>query len=167
MLLCEENGGDGIPVCIVLVHILLSCNDLVDGADFRTRGGVPPRTFKLLRDCSPTLGKPGDESCKRKNTPLLNVSFSSAISMIAGAFCMTETSQGVQKLVLPDLSAFLHATQPLWANLYSQVQNLQVNDWTRECLTGHTLYGFCHNTSQELHSNPCIRPSGSPVSNRY
>jgi hypothetical protein len=54
------------------------------------------------------------------NVPPLNVSFSSAISIIPGAFCITETSQAVQKLVLPDLSAFLHATQPFWANLRIQ-----------------------------------------------
>ena len=37
-----EGGGDNVPVCVVLVRVLLRRYDLVDGADFRTRGGVSP-----------------------------------------------------------------------------------------------------------------------------
>ena len=46
------------------------------------------------------------------DVPLLNVSFSSSISIIAGAFCVTDTLQDEQKTSLRDFSAFLHATQP-------------------------------------------------------
>ena len=40
--LCQEKGEDDIPVCVVLVHVLLRCHDLVDGSNFRARGGVSP-----------------------------------------------------------------------------------------------------------------------------
>ena len=64
----------------------------------------------------------GQETEESANAPPLNVSFSFAISIIAGAFRITETSHDVQKLVLPDLSAFLHAIQPLWPNLWTPGQ---------------------------------------------
>ena len=158
---------DDVPVSVVLVHILLRCHDLVDGSDFRTRGGVPPRTLELLGHCSPILSDLYDESLKLNNLPLLNVSFSSAIPIIAGAFCITETSQVVQKMVFPDLSAFLQATQPLWANLqkpdpYSPGSIIGIG----ELKIALTFYESCHNTFQELRSNPYTQPSGSPGSNR-
>ena len=42
VVLRVEGGGDNVPVCVVLVRVLLRRYDLVDGADFRTRGGVSP-----------------------------------------------------------------------------------------------------------------------------
>lgn len=43
---------------------------------------------------------------------------------------MTETSQDVQKLVLPDLSAFLHAMQPFCPSLRAtNVSFPSINDY--------------------------------------
>ena len=115
-----RKGCGNVPICVVLIQDFLSRHDLVDSANLRACCRVPPRTLELLgnyaRVVSDAMETQGEDR-KQKNPPLLNVSFSSPISMIAGEPCITETSQAVQKLVFPDLSAFLQAMQPLRPSL--------------------------------------------------
>lgn len=85
----------------------------------RTVGHAPGCLHEDLNCCAttPNIKRPRRGIGERANELLLNVSCSSAISMIAGAFCPTETSQDLQKLDLWDLLAFLHAMQPFWPSL--------------------------------------------------
>lgn len=76
---------------------------------------------------TPNLKQLGRKTGEMVNVPSLNVSLSSAISIIAGALRMTETSQALQKLDFLAFSAFLHAIQPFWPNLQPQVKFHSIN----------------------------------------